>query len=125
MNIVTEFTDFIQESNLDGSNKAGSYLLALDIRETLKAAIIVPGAKNLSPDNALCLSATYAEAFKAHLITFDEKFKLVLSKSLKEHTTTAIFDATFKTFENTRIRPAARFQPNERYLAEHRELLVA
>lgn len=102
-------------------------LTGLDVRETLKAAIIDPSARGheLSPDNALCLSATYAEAFKAHLITFDEKSRLVLSKALKDHTTTAIFDATFKAYENTQMRPARHFQPNERYMVEHRNLLVS
>lgn len=102
-------------------------LTGLDIRETLKPAIISPsdnGKANLQPDNALCLSATYAEAFISHLITFDEKMRLVLSKSLKERTTSAIFRSTFQTYEGTRMRPALNFQPSEKYLAQHRELLV-
>ena len=40
-----------------------------------QASLIDPDAgekAKLQPDNALCLSATYAEAFKAHLITFLE-----------------------------------------------------
>ena len=78
----------------------------------------------LQPDNALCLSATYAEAFKAHLITFDEKLRLVLSKSLREHTTTSIFDSVFKQYENSRIRTARHFPPAEKFLARHRELLA-
>ena len=102
-------------------------LTNLDIRETLQASLIDPDAgekAKLQPDNALCLSATYAEAFKAHLITFDEKLRLVLSKSLREHTTTNIFNAVFKQYENTRIRSALHFPPAEKFLARHRELLA-
>lgn len=82
------------------------------------------GTANFSPDNALCLSATYADAFDAHLITFDEKFQLVLSPMLKEHTTSAIFNSTFRTYEGTHIRPAVKFQPSARLMARHRELLA-
>lgn len=102
-------------------------LTNLDIRETLQASLIDPDAgekAKLQPDNALCLSATYAEAFKAHLITFDEKLRLVLSKSLREHTTTSIFDSVFKQYENSRIRTARHFPPAEKFLARHRELLA-
>ena len=102
-------------------------LTNLDIRETLQASTIDPDAgerAKFQPDNALCLSATYAEAFKAHLITFDEKLRLVLSKSLREHTTSNIFNAVFKQYENTRIRSALHFPPAEKFLARHRELLA-
>jgi len=102
-------------------------LTGLDIRETLKAAIISPderGTRNLQPDNALCLSATYAEAFSAHLITFDEKMRLVLSNSLRDRTSSSIFQDIFRKFEGTRMRPAHTFAPSPRYLEEHRELLV-
>ena len=102
-------------------------LTNLDVRETLTAAIIDPDADGKSifrPDNALCLSATYAAAFKAHLITFDDKLRLVLSKSLKEHTTSSVFASTFEVYDGTRIRPARKFQPMEKFLARHRELLA-
>ena len=103
---------------------AACCLTNLNVPETLTAAVIDPGSSEYAPDNALCLSATYAEAFASHLITFDDKLRLVISKSLKATISSAIFDSVFRTYEGTRIRPAERFQPAEKYLTRHRELLA-
>ena len=80
---------------------------------------------DFSPDNALCLSATYAAAFKEHLISFDEDNRMILSPALREHATSEIFHHTFKTYEGARMRPAMRFQPSAKLLAIHRERLAS
>ena len=94
---------------------------------TLRACRIVAEDKKeaFSPDNALCLSATYAAAFKEHLISFDEDNRMILSPALKDHATSEIFHHTFKTYEGARMRPAMRFQPSAKLLAIHRERLAS
>ena len=119
MNVESEFQDFILQTNKDGSNKARSYLLALKSVTTLLRGGFLPEF-----DIGDIYDVTDVEAFKAHLITFDEKLRLVLSKSLREHTTSNIFNAVFKQYENTRIRSALHFPPAEKFLARHRELLA-
>lgn len=97
----------------------------LDVADTLRACPIVPDKDNLSPENALCLAATYAAAFKNHLITFDEDMRLVLSSSLTDHATSDAFRHTFKAYEGQRILPARFIQPSKTLMQMHRELLVA
>jgi len=38
----------------------------------------------MNPSNGLCLSATYHAAFDSHLITFDDDYRMVLSKSIRD-----------------------------------------
>ena len=98
-------------------------LTGLDVPATLRACLIVSEdrKKAFSPDNALCLSATYAAAFKEHLISFDEDNRMILSPALRDE----IFHHTFKTYEGARMRPAMRFQPSAKLLAIHRERLAS
>lgn len=97
----------------------------LDVADTLRACPIVPDKSNLSPENALCLAATYSAAFKNHLITFDEDMRLVLSHSLADHATGDAFRHTFKAYEGQRMLPARFIQPSEVLMQAHRECLVA
>ena len=102
-------------------------LTGLDVPATLRAYLIVSEDKRkaFSPDNALCLSATYASAFKEHLISFDEDNRMILSPALREHATSEIFHHTFKTYEGAHMRTALRFQPSAKLLAQHRERLAS
>ncbi len=102
-------------------------LTGLDVPATLRACrIIAEDQKNaFSPDNAICLSATYAAAFNEHLISFDEDNRMILSPCLKDHATTEIFHHTFKTYEGAHMRSALRFPPSAEFLAHHRERLAS
>ena len=102
-------------------------LTGLDVYATLRACRIVSEDKKkaFSPDNALCLSATYAAAFKEHLISFDEDNRMILSPTLKDHATSEIFLYTCKTYEGAHMRPAMRVQPSAKLLAIHRERLAS
>ena len=102
-------------------------LTGLDVPATLRACLIVSEDKKkaFSPDNALCLSATYAAAFKEHLISFDEDNRMILSPALRDHAKSEIFQHTFKTYEGAHMRPPLRFQPSAKLLAIHRERLAS
>ena len=99
----------------------------LPIKEVLRASHIVGWAEDetvrLSPDNGLCLSATYDAAFDRHLISFDEQYRLILAPSLKEYFSNDEFIKVFRTFEGKRMTRAVRFQPSQKLLGRHRELL--
>ncbi len=64
-------------------------ITGLDIPRINIASHIIPLADNkktrMDPRNGLCLSATYDKAFDNHLITFDEDYRLVVSKEIREH----------------------------------------
>ena len=100
----------------------------LDIREVLQASHISSwekdAANRLNPENGLCLSATYHEAFDAHLISFDEKYRLVVSKSIKGHYTSAAAKSYFADREGQKIIMPIKFLPSQALLEKHRALLA-
>ena len=100
----------------------------LDIREVLQASHISSwekdAANRLNPENGLCLSATYHEAFDAHLISFDEKYRLVVSKPIKDHYTSAAAKSYFIDREGQKIIMPVKFPPSQALLEKHRALLA-
>lgn len=101
----------------------------LSVATLLRASHIVAWAddvKNrLNPENGLCLSATYDAAFDKHLITFDEHYKMVLSKSLKDYCTDQVHKEYFLAYEGKPINLPSKFRPNKKLLETHRDHLVA
>ena len=100
----------------------------LDVPAVLQASHISSWDKDianrLNPENGLCLSATYHEAFDAHLISFDEKYRLVVSKSIKDHYTSAAAKWYFINREGRRIILPTKFLPSQVFLEGHRALLA-
>lgn len=100
----------------------------LDVPTVLQASHISSWeqdvANRLNPENGLCLSATYHEAFDAHLISFDEHYRLVVSKSIKDHYTSAAAKSYFTDREGQKIIMPVKFLPSQALLEKHRGLLV-
>ena len=100
----------------------------LDIPAVLQASHISSWDKDmanrLNPENGLCLSATYHEAFDSHLISFDEKYRLVVSKSIKDHYTSAAAKSYFIDREGHKIIMPVKFLPSQVLLEKHRALLA-
>lgn len=103
-------------------------LTGLDVPEVLRASHILPWSKDeknrLNPENGLCLSATYDAAFDKHLISFDEDYRLVLSKALKDEYSSEAFKTYFLDFEGKAIQMPSMFRPSVKFLEKHREQLV-
>ena len=101
----------------------------LNVPEVLRASHIVSWASDaqnrMNPSNGLCLSATYDAAFDRHLISFDEDFRMVLSKRIREFCDNASCSAYFLKMEGTQIRLPSRFLPDQELLEKHRSLLVS
>lgn len=104
-------------------------ITGLNIPAVLHASHIVAwadDAKNrLNPSNGLCLSATYDTAFDQHLISFDDDYRLILSKSVKDYCTTAVCKEYFADYEGYAIALPTRFLPDKELLSKHRDNLVA
>ncbi len=100
----------------------------LNVPQTLRASHIVAWAddvKNrLNPENGLCLSATYDAAFDKHLISFDDDYRMILSKEIKEYFTVEVTKEYFLNFEGKQIALPLKFQPDKKFLEKHRKLMV-
>jgi len=105
-------------------------LTGLEIPALLNASHIIPWsaceARRSDPTNGICLNALYDRAFDRKLITFDEKYRLVLSKALRDERLSEYVKASFVAMEGRELRLPHRFLPDPGALAIHRaEVLVA
>ena len=102
-------------------------LTGLDIPDILRASHIVAwkedGRNRLNPENGLCLSATYDAAFDRHLISFDEDYRLIVSKRIKDFYTNASVQAYFQKLEGCKLETPVKFLPSQTFLENHRALL--
>lgn len=100
----------------------------LNVPQTLRASHIVGWAEDkrhrMNPENGLCLSATYDAAFDKHLISFDDDYRMIVSKEIKDYYTNDVTKEYFENFEGKQIILPSRFLPSKKLLAKHREFLV-
>ena len=103
-------------------------MTGLDVPQTLRASHIVAWAEDkknrMNPENGLCLSATYDAAFDKHLISFDEDYRMIVSKDIKEYYTNKATKEYFNNFEGKQINLPLRFMPSKKLLEKHRNLMV-
>lgn len=99
----------------------------MDVQNLLRASHIVPWAKDkenrMNPENGLCLSGTYDLAFDQHLISFDEEYRMIVGKEIRDHFSNETTRKYFEKFEGKRIALPSKFLPNQTLLQSHRELL--
>ena len=100
----------------------------LNVPELLRASHInawKDDKKNrLNPENGLCLSATYDAAFDKHLISFDDDYKMIVSKHIKDYYTSAVTQDYFMKYEGKQISLPTSFYPDKKLLSKHRDQLV-
>lgn len=100
----------------------------LNVPQTLRASHIVAWAEDkrhrMDPENGLCLSATYDAAFDKHLISFDEDYRMIVSREIKDYYTNEVTKEYFADFEGKQILLPKKYMPSQKLLARHRELLV-
>ncbi len=101
----------------------------LNVPEVLRASHISSWASDecnrMNPSNGLCLSATYDAAFDRHLISFDDDYRMILSKRIRDFCTRDVCSEYFIKYEGIQIRLPLRFLPDTKLLKKHRELLVS
>lgn len=100
----------------------------LNVPVTLRASHIVRWADDksnrMNPENGLCLSATYDEAFDKHLISFDEDYRMIVGKEIKDYYTNEVTREYFEKFEGKQILLPRMYLPSKKLLEKHRDLLV-
>ncbi len=100
----------------------------LNVPQTLRASHIVAWAddvKNrMNPENGLCLSATYDAAFDKHLISFDDDYRMIVSKEIKDYYTSEVTKDYFEKFEGKQILLPSLYMPSKQLLEKHRNLMV-
>lgn len=98
----------------------------IPVRELLIASHILPWgefpAERLNPQNGLCLSRLHDAAFDQGFITFDDDYRLVLSRELKGHCPQPALEQEFASYAG---KPAALPQeaapPDREFLRYHRQ----
>lgn len=97
------------------------------VPELLIASHILPWSEypgqRTNPRNGLCLSRLHDAAFDNHLLTLDQDYRVVLSKSLREYLPNESLQANFLAYEGKRISLPEKFLPDAAYLTIHRENL--
>lgn len=97
----------------------------IPIPEFLIASHILPWAlfpeQRINPCNGLCLSRLHDTAFDEGLITFDEDYRLVLSRRLKDYLPNESLQVNFSSYEGKSLRMPEKFFPEIKFLAHHRE----
>jgi len=100
-------------------------LTGIDLPEVNRASHIIGWAERvetrMDPRNGLCLSATYDAAFDRKLITFDDDYRLVLSKTIRDRVPTETLKTHFLGKEGQRIEVPTRLRPLKEYLDHHRK----
>lgn len=97
------------------------------IAKLLVASHILPWASHpeqrINPRNGLCLSRLHDGAFDQGLIAFDDDYRLILSKRLKDYFTNQNIRDNFAGYEGKPLKMPERFYPDKAFLAGHRDSL--
>ena len=116
--------DYFREAVL---NNAGGRcaVTALGVRELLISSHILPWGTHpehrLNVRNGLCLSRLHDAAFDRGLITFDDKFRLIVSPQLKAELPLAVVRHNFADYEMRVLNfPDDAALPDTAFLAQHR-----
>lgn len=98
-------------------------ITSIPIPSLLIASHILPWSTfpthRANPRNGLCLSRLHDAAFDNGLITFDDEYRLVLSKELQSATTNEVLRDSFQKFEGTQLQLPEKFRPESSFLTIH------
>lgn len=100
-------------------------ITGLDIATSNRASHIIGWADRretrMLPSNGICLSATYDAAFDKKLISFDEDYRLIVSKEIRDHYGSDSVRQYFEKLEGEKLTAPMRDVPKQKYLVEHRK----
>ena len=104
-------------------------ITGINEKDLLLASHIKPWSvdveNRLNPQNGLCLSALYDRAFDKGLISFDERYRVILSQRLKQHCTEDYFEQYFGSIEGKVLNiPFEDYKPNQLFLEYHRDCIL-
>jgi len=111
--------DYFREMILSGY-RSKCALTGIDDARLLNASHIVGWAEDtksrLDPSNGICLNALHDRAFDRHLISFDEDYRMLVSKSMPDWAR-----AKLKDVACVELRMPDKFLPGQDYLERHRK----
>lgn len=81
-----------------------------------------PGQR-VDPRNGICLSRLHDGAFDRGLMTFDEDYRLVMSRELRSALSNRALAESFQPYEGQVMRLPNQFRPAPEFLRRHRELV--
>ena len=97
-----------------------SIITGLNVPQTLRASHIVSWATDktnrMNPENGLCLSATYDAAFDKHLISFDDDYRMIVSKEIKDYYTNDVTKSYFQNYEGKQTTLPSLYLPSKKLL---------
>jgi putative restriction endonuclease len=97
----------------------------IPIPELLIASHIMPWSdfpnQRINPCNGLCLSRLHDAAFDKGLIAFDEKYRLTVSKRLKDYLPEESLSINFSAHEGKKLQLPEKFHPDKSFLEYHRK----
>lgn len=95
----------------------------INIPEMLRASHIVPWSKDerarVNPENGLCLSSLYDDAFDRGFIGVSTDYKVILAEKLKRRSKEPYFQEHFGKIDNIAIRQPSKFFPRKEFLEYH------
>lgn len=98
-------------------------ITGIDIPDLLVASHIIPWSKNeeerLNPENGICLSALYDKAFDKGYISFNDKFEILISSTLKKKRGENYYERFFSHLSNTSIHLPNKYLQKKEFLEFH------
>jgi len=95
----------------------------IDIPDLLFASHIIPWAKDekerLNPENGICFSALYNQAFDKGLIGLNDDYEILISTELKKKDRNDYYKRFFDGLGGRQIRLPAKYLPRKEFLAWH------
>lgn len=96
-------------------------ITGMKIPELLIASHIIPWSENekerLNPRNGICLNALHDKAFDRGLISFSDKFELLVSPKVKNDSTNDLI----RKYEGVKLNLPEKFFPEPDFLEYHRK----
>lgn len=100
-------------------------LTGIDMPELLVASHVIPWAENvqerLNPENGICLSALYDDAFDCGLISFDSNCRTIFSTRLRDNVDKVYYKKYFEGMEQAPLATPKKYRLNPDFLAWHRD----
>lgn len=117
--------DYFRKMLLENYNGKCS-ITGIDVPQVLRASHIVAWSEDkenrMNPENGILLSATYDAAFDRHLISFDDQYRMIVSKEIKDHYSSAAAKEYFLKKEGTKLALPTKFEPSQIFLQKHRDI---
>jgi putative restriction endonuclease len=98
-------------------------ITGIDIPQLLYASHIIPWSQNekerLNPENGICLSSLYDNAFDKGLIAISTNHEVILSNELKKKKAAPYFSKHFAIIEKQKISTPLGYLPRKEFLEFH------